>query len=215
MCDFIMITPDNNKWYNLNDLPNEVWQDVLYYENLYQISNYSRIKSLSKFKSRKEFILKPYKDKYGRYCVSLYKNSKRKHYFVHRLVAQAFIPNVENKPEVNHINPITKELCDNRICNLEWVTSKENSQWCVKCGNMYQPTLGKFGKNHHASKPIIQLDLDGSFVNRWENAREIQKIIGIDYRYVSRCCTHKCKTAHNYIFMFEEEYYEYLGKIEK
>ena len=71
----------------------------------------------------------------------------------------------------------------------------------------------KFGKDNHRSKPIIQLDLDGSFVNRWENARDIERTIGIDYRYVSRCCNHKCKTAHSYIFMFEEEYYEQMGKV--
>lgn len=215
MDGLIMIAPFNNNWYNLEDLPNEEWKDIKDFEGLYQISNYGRVKSLSKYKNRRTFILKPYKDKTNRYIVYLYKNSKKKNKFVHRLVGEHFIDNPCNKPEINHIVPINEELCDNRVCNLEWVTSKENSQWCVKCGNMYQPSLGKFGKEHHRSKPIIQLDLDGSFVNRWENAREITKTIGIDYRYVSQCCTHKCKTAHGYIFIFEEEYYEQMGKIEK
>lgn len=208
-----MITPDDDKWYCLEDLPNEIWEDIDGYIGLYQISNYSRIKSLSKYKNKRVFIMKPYRDNYGRYVIHLFKNGVRCFAFIHRLVAKTFIPNLDNKPEVNHINPITKELCDNRVCNLEWCTSSENSKWCVKCGNMYQPSINKFGKDNHRSKPIIQLDLDGSFVNRWENARDIERTIGIDYRYVSRCCNHKCKTAHSYIFMFEEEYYEQMGKV--
>lgn len=206
MTKWEFLTPNDNRWFDLKDLSNEIWKDIKGYESLYKISNYGRIKSLSKYKSRNIKILKPHKSKDGRYDIKLYKNSKRKGFFVHRLVAEAFIPNSENKSEVNHINPVTKDLCDNRVCNLEWCTSRENSLWMVKCGNMYQPSLGKFGKYHHASKPIVQLDLDGEFIKKWENARQINRDLGIDFRYVSRCCNHKCKTAHGFIFVFEEEY---------
>lgn len=208
MKNFIFITPNDNRWLNMKDLPDEEWKDIKGFEGLYQVSNYGRVKSLPKYKKPKNRIMKPYKTIDGRYQITLHKNAKNKKLFVHRLVAGAFIPNPENKPEVNHIDPVTKELCDNRVCNLEWVTSKENTQWCIKCGNLYKPCFGKFGKDHHGSKPIIQLTKDGVFVKRWENAREIQRNIGIDYRFISRCCNHKCKTAHGYIFIFEEEYNE-------
>ena len=203
---FETITPSDEKWYYLENLSNEVWKPIDEYENLYEISNYSRIKSLSKYKHKKIMILKPTRDNYNRYYVTLYKNGKGRKYFVHRLVAKTFIPNPDNKPEINHINPVTKDLCDNRVCNLEWATSKENSQWTIKLGHLYKPWLGKFGKDNNKSKPIVRLDTHGNLIDRWENAREIQRTLGIDFRFVSRCCNHKCKTAHGYIFMFEGEY---------
>ena len=219
MSEFIFITPDDKRWYNLKDLPNEKWKDIKDYEGLYEISNYSRIKSLERVNSRgiilKEKILKPYKDRVSRYSIKLYKHGCKKGYFVHRLVGKEFIPNPYNKPEINHIEPVTKEICDNRICNLQWCTSKENSLWTIKCGNMYQPCLGKFGKDHHLSKPIIQLDLNNKFIKKWDNAREINRELGIDYRFVSRCCKHRCKTAHGFIFIFEEEYNDKMGNIKK
>ena len=57
-----------------------------------------------------------------------------------------------------------------------------------------------------SNNPIVRLDTHGNLIDRWENAREIQRTLGIDFRFVSRCCNHKCKTAHGYIFMFEGEY---------
>ena len=204
----IFITPEEKRWYDLDDLPNEEWLDINGYNGLYQISNYSRIKSLSKYKSRKIIIMKPYRDKYGRYIVKLYKYSKSKSFYVHRLVGLHFIENPDNKPEINHKTPVTLDLCDNRVTELEWCTSSENSQYTVKCNNHYSPALGLFGDDNPRSKPIVQLSIDGSFIKRWANAREIDKELNVDFRYVSRCCNHKCKTAKGYVFMFEEEYYD-------
>jgi len=208
----IFITPDNSKWFDLTDLPNEKWATIDDYEDLYKISTYGRLKHLPKYKNNKEFIMKPYKDKYGRYVSYLYKNGNKKAFYTHRLVGQAFIPNLENKPEINHIVPITKELCDNRVSNLEWVTSKENFEWTKKCGNYYNPMIGKSGEEHPCSKPIVRLSLDMTFIDKWANAREIDRKLKIDYRFVSRNCNHLCKTAKGYIFMFEEEYNEQMGK---
>jgi len=208
----IFITPSNDRWFDLKDLPNELWKDVENFETLYAISTYGRLKHLPKYKNPREFIMKPYRDKYGRYISYLYKNGKKSAFYTHRLVAQAFIPNPENKPEVNHINPITIDLCDNRVSKLEWATSKENTQWTIKCGNLYKPTSGKYGKYHHLSKPIVRLSKDYKLIDKWDNAREIDRELKIDYRFVSRNCNHLCKTAHGYVFMFEEEYNEQMGK---
>lgn len=204
--NLIFITPDNQKWYSLDDLPNEKWLDITNYEGLYQISNYGRIKSLSKYKSRRVVIMKPYKDKWYRYVIKLYKRSCAKSFYVHRLVGIHFIPNPDNKPEINHKTPINPTLCDNRYTELEWCTSSENSRYTILCGNHYSPSKGLYGISNHRSKPIVQLTMKGEFMKKWVNAREIDEELGIDFRYVSRCCTHQCKSAHGYKFIFEEEY---------
>lgn len=108
----------------------EEWRDVIGYEGIYQVSSLGRVKSLSRvaknrhgYRPIKERILKPaYRD--GYVGVGLRKNTKPTTFLVHRLVAEAFIPNPGGKPCIDHINMIRS---DNRVENLEWVTYSENS----------------------------------------------------------------------------------------
>ena len=100
----------------------EIWKDIKDYEGIYQVSNLGNIKSLNNNKTKKEKILKLVKCN-GYLRVNLYKNNSHKNYAVHRLVAEAFIPNPNNKPFIDHINTIKD---DNRAENLRWVTHKEN-----------------------------------------------------------------------------------------
>lgn len=124
----------------------EIWKDVQGYEGLYQVSNLGRVKSLGRVIDRlvygnywqEEKILKPNKTKYGYLIVELRKNKKPKSFLVHRLVAITFIPNPENKPEVDHINA---DKTNNSVNNLRWVTAKENIRNPL---NMVHLT----GKNH-------------------------------------------------------------------
>ena len=97
---------------------NEIWKPIKDYEGLYEISNLGRIKSRY-FQENK--ILKSDCNRYAK--IDLRKNKVRKGFLVHRLVAEAFIPNIENKPQINHKNKIK---LDNKVENLEWVTSSEN-----------------------------------------------------------------------------------------
>ena len=102
----------------------EIWKNVVNYEEIYQVSNLGKIKSL--YKNR---ILINSLNKSGYYQVQLFKNKQYKQFLVHRLVAQAFIPNPDNKPQVNHINAVKT---DNFINNLEWCTPRENMDHAVK-----------------------------------------------------------------------------------
>ena len=95
---------------------NEVFKEVSVCKT-YSVSNFGRVKN-----NKKNTILSP-RDLRGYKRVSLWYNGKANDHRIHRLVAEAFIPNVENKPEVNHKNGIRN---DNRVVNLEWVTGKEN-----------------------------------------------------------------------------------------
>ena len=126
------------------DLPGEEWRDVVDYEGLYQVSNYARVKSLIKKKAK---ILKANLGIGGYLRVVLCKNGKKKNHFVHVLVAKAFIPNPENKKQVNRRDGNKK---NNHVSNLEWMTAKENIEHAFKNG------LRKIGCEHFRSKLSVE-----------------------------------------------------------
>ncbi len=117
----------------------EIWKDINEYEGLYQVSNFGRVKSLTReckhplggTRKVNERIMKPEKGKWGYLRVHLNKNGKGERHLIHRLVVRAFIPNPGNKPEVNHINGNKQ---NNHVDNLEWCTSKENIQHAIRLG---------------------------------------------------------------------------------
>lgn len=135
----------------------EIWKDVLGYEGLYQVSNLGRVKSLSRIVKyqenhsglRKERILKQNITKSGYVHVVICINKLKKTVKIHRLVALAFIKNIENKHLVNHINGIKY---DNKVENLEWVTSSENIIHAHKTGLK----KGIRGNESHLSKLTIK-----------------------------------------------------------
>ena len=112
----------------------EEWKSIPGYEGLYEVSSYGRVKSLEKSYIRKngvidhkpEIILSPKNNGKGYFIVCLYKNKTHKYYLIHRLVAQAFLPNLDNLPCVNHKN---EDKNNNRVDNLEWCTEKYNSNY--------------------------------------------------------------------------------------
>ena len=168
----------------------EIWRDIPWYIWEYQVSNLWMVKSL---KFWKENILKQINSWWYK-ILTLYKNKLRKQPKIHRLIAIAFIPNPENKPEVNHKNWIRD---DNRIENLEWVTAKENMQHAFKtwlCKNNHfiknhpRTALWKFWKDSKTSKPVHQYTLEWKFIKEWWSIIEVERELWIYNQNISKCC---------------------------
>lgn len=194
----------------------EEWKDIKGFESLYQVSNLGRVRSLDKWvksknnsiQFRKGCILKPNTNIWGYLQVDLCTNNVHKMCSIHRLVAQAFKPNPENKPTVDHINTCR---WDNAEWNLKWSTMEEqcdnpltfkHRSECKK-GEKH-PFYGKYGKEHHRSKPVLQYDIDNNFIKRFDCLMEIERELGILHGNVSMCCQGKQKTAGGYIWKYEE-----------
>jgi len=157
----------------------EQWKNIEWYYGKYQVSNLWKIISIIKNKILSQWI----SDKWYKTIWFNVIWKKYKFYKVHRLVAQAFIPNPENKPQVNHKNWIKT---DNRVDNLEWCTQSENIQHAFKTGLM---------KNNHLSKKVYQYTKALIFIKEWWSIIEIEKELGICHSDVSKCCKWKVKTA--------------------
>jgi len=179
----------------------EVWKDIKGYKGLYQVSNMGRVKSLKRTVTRKngrkktirERILKPKTSNAGYLRVGLCDSrGKRKFFFVHRLVCEAFHENPENKPEVNHIN---ENRLDNRACNLEWVTAKENSNHGTRNAKVAKAL----------SKPVGQYTRDGELVKVWQSTREVERQLGFAQSNISNAARGKLKTAYGYVWKYIEE----------
>ena len=167
----------------------EIWKDIEGYEGLYQISNKGRVKSL---KCGKERILRPEIDRDGYYKIMLYNDSARKTFRLHRLVAQAFIPNLYNKPQVNHLD---ENKLNNYVENLEWATAKEN--------NNHGTRNKRVGDSH--SKPILQYSKSGDFIREWKSASEVKRVLGIDNSYILHCCRGMYKSAYGFVWRYKEK----------
>lgn len=131
----------------------EIWKEVVGYEGLYEVSNKGNVRSLNFGRMGIIKNLSFENTKYGYKRVILTKNRVHKKMFVHRLVAEAFIPNHENKPCVDHINT---DRGNNKVENLQWVTQKENSNNPKSVVNYSNSKLGEnnpfYGKHHTAER---------------------------------------------------------------
>ena len=168
----------------------EIWKDIKGYEGLYKFSNLGNIKSLNGYGHKKEIILSPIKNRY--WNVILSKNGKKKNYLVHRLVAEAFIPNSNNYSQINHKDENSK---NNRVDNLEWCNSKYNCN--------YGTRIEKIHKKQR--KKINQYDKNGKLIKQWASRKDINKELKIPITTISGCCLGYLKTAHNYIWKYADE----------
>lgn len=191
----------------------EVWKDIKGYEGLYQISTNGRVKSLLKvtkfgnrLKVNEEMILKPALGKRGYYVVSLNHNGKSKTFTIHRLIAEAFIPNPLNKKFIDHINTIKT---DNRIENLRWVTSKENSNNILTLKHSSESTSKKWkegcynNRNNIHYRKVQQFDKEGNLIATYDSIIEASEITGVERSSISAVClgtNPKRHTAGGYIW---------------
>lgn len=174
----------------------EEWRPIKGYEGLYEVSNLGRVRSLDRIvidKGGKRFIkgklLNPYND--GNYlCVELKKHKKK----VHRLVCEAFLPNPDNLPCVNHKD---ENKTNNVVSNLEYCTYKYNSNYGTRNRRIFEKTT-----NGKCSKAVNQYTKSGEFIKTWISQSEVERQLGFSQGKISLCCLDKRKSAYNYIWRF-------------
>lgn len=166
----------------------EIWKDIKGYEGLYKISNYGNVKSLNYHRTGKEQLLKPTLQNNGYFYVWLYKPLKR--FLIHRLVAEAFIPNPDNLPQVNHKD---EDKTNNHVDNLEW------------CSLLYNIRYGTGLKRKIANrcKKVYQYNLDGELVNEFESTQECARN-GFSQGNIASCCRGERKTYKGYRWSYEK-----------
>lgn len=185
----------------------EIWKTPINkgetYDN-FKVSNLGRILSLNYRRTGRAELMEPWKDKDGYLRIELCKNRKHKQIYIHRLVAETFLPNPDNKPCINHkiegdegkkINMVffnEDGTVDEEKSTIEWVTIKEN--------NNYATRIERIAKT--LSKKVLQLSLTGELIREWPSTHECGRN-GFNQGYVSACCRGKRKTAYGFIWRYK------------
>ena len=154
----------------------EIWKDIEGYDGVYQISTFGRVRKKVKTKNGYDVLfMQPSKAKGERYyyIVKLSKNNKKTTHFIHRLVAQAFIPNPDKLPQVNHKDENPANNCAD---NLEWCTTKENN---------------RYGSRGLRFNEITVLNPDGSLYKEFDSLREASAFLGISRKTIMKFCNNE------------------------
>lgn len=192
----------------------EIWKDIDGFEGRYQVSNFGNIKSVDKYiitrkayNQRRNGILRKLQVSKNNYIfISLKKEGKQYNKYIHRLVAQAFIHNPENKCEINHID------CDksnNHVSNLEWVTSSENKKHAfinnlMRGTCLYMNKINTLSKEK-CSKKICQYSLEGEFIRGYNSIKEASKKMGCTDVAIGNCANGKSKKSMGFLWKFANE----------
>lgn len=181
----------------------EIWKDIEGYEGMYQVSNMGRARSLDRVKPNsggqiaKGHILPHSDNGHGYQFVSLWKFNKGRRFYVHRLVASAFVPNPNNFPIINHKD---EDKSNNRYDNLEWCTQKYN----INYGSRKRRAKESFIANGN-NRPIDVYDMKGTFLKTVDCSNEVCKEIGINRRGLYLACQGVTKSYKGYRFAFHGE----------
>lgn len=163
----------------------EEWRAVVGYEGLYEVSNFGNVKSLCAGRYKAIIKRKPVPDKDGYLTVNIKKGGKYKCAKIHRLVAEAFLDNPNNYPQVNHID---ENKTNNRVDNLEWCTCEYN--------NNYN------GKPKRCYKPVIQISVNGEEIQRFESINAAAKATNIKPACISGVLSGRRFTTGGFIWRY-------------
>lgn len=185
------------------DEPDEIWRPIAGYEDRYLVSNIGRVKSISRISScgrqLKEKILKGSMTTKGYRSVNLLKDEKIRFFTIHRLVANAFIPNAENKSCINHKDG---DKLNNNADNLEWCDYSYNNKHALD-NHLRKPAWqGKFNSEHPRSTKVIQYTKGMVKVKEWNSIREASKSIGVLESAICSCCRGNLKTTGGYVWRY-------------
>lgn len=180
--------------------PTENWKPVIGYEGLYEISNKGLIRSIDRVIQRngashriKGRILSIYTDNLGYQRITLSKEGKLHTMCIHKLVAEAFIPNPENKPCIDHIDTNPSNNC---VDNLRWCTHSENMNNSVTLQHL---------KECRITKPVLQYDLKDNFIAEYISGREAARQVNIQQASLVRCLQGTQKTAGGYKWRYKND----------
>lgn len=192
----------------------EIWKslDFLGYLN-YEVSNMGQVKSLNYRHTGKERLLKPSKDKDGYLQLSLYQNTQKKTFRVHKLIALAFIPN-DNPIEKTEINHLDENKENNHVSNLCWCSCIDNNNYGTRNERMSKTKKGKPKSEEHkqkisqarkgkGNKPILQYTKDMVFIRDWDSATQASEELNLSQGNITQCCRNKQKSAYGYIWRYK------------
>lgn len=182
----------------------EIWNDIEGFEG-YQVSNLGRVRSIrmrtdapTKPMWLSSKVLKQYPDGKGYLMAWLYKGGKRYTVKVHRLVANSFIPNPENKPQIDHIDG---DKINNHVDNLRWVTAKENfhNPITYKCN-----AESKRGVLNHSARRVCQISTIGKLIRIWDCINDVERELGFCHSHIVQCCKGQRDYAYGYYWCYDD-----------
>ncbi len=173
----------------------EIWVPIKGFEGVYEVSSFGRVRSLNYRHTGQTKVLSPGDNGWGYLQVGLCKNGKGKSYLVHRLVAEAFLPNWFDYPEVNHRDENPK---NNHVSNLEWCDGRYNTNY----GTRNQRAAEKM-TNGKLSKPVLQLTKTRELVREWPSTQEAGRN-GFDHSHIAACCRGELKSHKGFVWKYKE-----------
>lgn len=177
----------------------EIWKDVVGFEGLYKVSNLGNVKSINYRGHGFARLLIPKVNNCGRLWVELRNSGVKKQMLIHRLVGEAFIPNPQNLPQINHKDENPK---NNNVENLEWCTGLYN----IRYTHDRHPERAKkprvLKNRPMRTRKIVQLSIDGKPIKTWENSRIIFRETGMHQWSITQCCDGVRKKAYGFKWQY-------------
>jgi hypothetical protein len=168
---------------------NEVWKPIAGYEGLYEVSSFGRIRSVVN-----GLLLTPDEAR-GYLRVTLFRNGVRNRQPIHRLVAQAFIPNPRGKPAINHKD---EDKSNNRVDNLEWCTRSYNVNYGTRIAR----------QRVKVSKAVVQYDMNGQAIAVYDSITLASQAVGISVQHIVACCKRKYPYAGGFVWRYLTEVHD-------